>query len=73
MKTWIEQLVAFVGRRKRPAIHGRMDWRGRPVAENPARAAEMVSLSKGALYDTLCPPSLVQDAGPARDRPGPKH
>jgi hypothetical protein len=49
MKTWIDQLIGFVGRRKRPPIVRRMDWHGRLVATDPAGPPA----SKDALYATL--------------------
>jgi hypothetical protein len=56
MKTWIDQLIALVGRRKRSPILRRLDWRGRPLVGSPAELTAMVSVSKNALYATLCLP-----------------
>src|SRR5262249_32707456 len=64
-KRWIDQLIALVGGKKRTPIRQPRDWRGRPVAENAPGLTATVSLSKDALYATLCLPFDAEEKRPS--------
>jgi hypothetical protein len=57
MKGWLKQLMALLTRRDRTRCPGRVDWRGRALAEGSHGAIQQVNGPERPLSATLCLPA----------------
>jgi hypothetical protein len=65
MRSLFSQLLALLARRGRTHSPRRVDWHGRPLAENAEGTVPQVGAREGVLYATFCLPSLDDATQPS--------